>query len=116
MKCWGSNNQGQVTLVWCTEDFVWTHPIFQVGDGTFNSPRLTPVDVVNLGGLVVSHELGGVRLSPLLLHHVGFERFFGLMNNAVSFVRFDFWRGCEMLGLQLQRRGDAEFCFFVLHL
>jgi hypothetical protein len=28
MKCWGLNYHGQVTLVWCTEDFVWTHPIF----------------------------------------------------------------------------------------
>ncbi len=28
MKCWGSNIEGQVTLVWCTEDFFQTHPIF----------------------------------------------------------------------------------------
>jgi hypothetical protein len=62
---------------------------FQVGDGT-NIMRVTPVDVVNLGGPVVSHELGAVRLSPLLMHHVGFEWFFGLMNDAVSFVRFAF--------------------------
>ena len=89
---------------------------FQVGDGTFNSPRLTPVDVVNLGGPVVSHELGGVRLSPLPMHRYGLERFSGLINDAVSFVRFVFWRGCEMLGSQLHRPGDAEFCFFVLHL
>ena len=75
-----------------------------------------PVDVVNLGGPVVSHELGGVRLSPLLMHRYGFERFSGLIDNAVSFVRFVFWRGCEVLGLQCQRPGDAEFCFFVLHL
>jgi hypothetical protein len=37
--------------------------------------------------------------------------FFGLMNNAVSIVRVASRRGCEMLGLQFQRRGDAEFCF-----
>jgi hypothetical protein len=28
LKCWGLNNYGQVTLVWCTEDLVPTHPIF----------------------------------------------------------------------------------------
>jgi hypothetical protein len=28
LKCWGLNTYGQVTLVWCTEDFVRTHPIF----------------------------------------------------------------------------------------
>jgi hypothetical protein len=28
MKCWGHNGYGQVTLVWCSEDFVRTHPIF----------------------------------------------------------------------------------------
>ena len=28
MKCWGRNDYGQVTLLWCTEDCVWTHPIF----------------------------------------------------------------------------------------
>ena len=50
--------------------------------------RLTPVDVVNLGGPMVSLELGGVRLSPLPNHRYGFERFSGLMNNAVPFVRF----------------------------
>ncbi len=87
MKCWGRNIEGQVTLVWCTEDLVPTHPIFQVGDGT-NIMRLTPVDVVSLGGPVVSLELGGVRLSPLPKHRHGFEMFFGLMNNAASFVRF----------------------------
>ena len=73
--------------------------------------RLTPVDVVNLGGHVVLLELGGVRLSPLPKHRHGFEMFFGLMNNAVSFVRFASRRGCEMLGLQCQRRGDAGFLF-----
>jgi hypothetical protein len=52
----------------------------------------------------------------LLMHHVGFEWFFGLMNDAVSFVRFAFWRGCEMLGFQFERPGDAEFCFLALHL
>ena len=77
--------------------------------------RLTPVDVVNLGGIVVLLELGGVRLSPLPEHRHGFEMVFGLMYNAVSFVRFAFWRGCEMLGFQQQQRGDAGF-FFVLHL
>jgi hypothetical protein len=68
---------------------------------------------VNLDGPVVSHELGGVRLSPLPMHRYGLERFSGLINDAVSFVRFVFWRGCEVLGLQFLRRGDAEFCFFV---
>ena len=33
--------------------------VFQVGDGTFTDFRLTPVDVVSLGGHVVSLELGG---------------------------------------------------------
>jgi hypothetical protein len=42
---------------------------------------------------------------------VGFEMFFGLMNNAVSFVRFASRRGCEMLGLQCLRTGDAVFLF-----
>ena len=111
MKCWGRNEHGMVTVVWCSEDFVPTHPIFQVGDGTITTPRLTPVGVVNLGDPVVSLELGGVRLSPLPEHRHGFEMVFGLMNNAVSFVRFASRRGCEMLGLQFQRRGDAEFCF-----
>ena len=73
--------------------------------------RLTPVDVVNLGGPVVSHELGGVRLLPLPKHRHGLDMFSGLMNNAVSFVRFASRRSCQMLGLQLQWRGAAEFCF-----
>ena len=50
--------------------------------------RVTPVDVVNLGGPVVSHELGAVRLSPLPKHRHGLDMFSGLMNNAASFVRF----------------------------
>jgi hypothetical protein len=28
LKCWGRNDWGQVTLMWCTEDFVRIHPIF----------------------------------------------------------------------------------------
>jgi hypothetical protein len=28
MKCWGRNEHGMVTLVWCSENFVRTHPIF----------------------------------------------------------------------------------------
>ena len=60
---------------------------------------------------MVSHELGGVRLLPLPKHRHGLDMFSGLMNNAVSFVRFASRRSCQMLGLQLQWRGDAEFCF-----
>ena len=28
MKCWGRNEHGMVTVVWCSENFVRTHPIF----------------------------------------------------------------------------------------
>ncbi len=62
--------------------------VFQVGDGTFTDFRLTPVDVVSLGGHVVSLELGGVRLSPLPKHRHGLDFFPVLIHNTVSFVRF----------------------------
>ena len=39
MKCWGQNDHGQVTLVWCTEDSVPTHPIFS---GRGRHIQLTP--------------------------------------------------------------------------
>jgi hypothetical protein len=39
MKCWGRNIEGQVTVVWCSENFVWTHPIFS---GRGRHIQLTP--------------------------------------------------------------------------